>query len=148
MIEIPTRSDIENIATLIEAAVFVCIDAADIDRRKIVEKSLTASRECIEGIETGAHLIHRSPDGITGLVLVKDYWNMVNLFVLPISQRKGIATTLLNRAFEICREHSTSQTVSLNSSNFASEFYENYGFERNGRSRDLPGGCVPYTFQL
>lgn len=148
MIEIPVKSDIDGIAKLIDETVNACIEASEDDRRKIVEHSIAESLDCIEGKVAGAHLLHRSPDGVNGLVLVKDYWNMVSLFVLPNSQRNGIATELLNEVVGICSEISSKQSISLNSSNYASGFYENYGFKLSGQPHDLPGGCIPYTYRF
>ncbi len=79
-------------------------------------------------------------------MLVKDYWNLASLFVLPEFQGQGIASNLVSAALAVCRGKSPKGKVKLNSSTFAAEFYRKYGFQQIGDPRDLPGGCIPYEY--
>jgi GNAT superfamily N-acetyltransferase len=86
---------------------------------------------------------HRS---IAGVILVKEFWNLTNLFVAPAHQHQGIGRQLLAHAIEACRTRSPRGALLVNSSTHATGFYERMGFRQNGPGRDLPGGCVPYRY--
>jgi GNAT superfamily N-acetyltransferase len=77
-------------------------------------------------------------------VLVKEYWNMTNLFVAPDHQGRGIGRLLLEAAMKGCQTRSPRGALLLNSSTVACGFYEHLGFRQTGPGRDRPGGCVPY----
>lgn len=65
---------------------------------------------------------------IIGFILIKEYWNLSDLFVLPEHQSKGVGSALLLEALAICRLQSTRQSVRLNSSINAVRFYSRHGF--------------------
>lgn len=85
---------------------------------------------------------------ILGVILVKEFWNFSDLFVLPEAQRKGIGKTLVKLALDECRTKSPTKKMVLNSSTFAKSFYSQMGFKSSGDSRDLPGGCHPFEFNF
>lgn len=85
---------------------------------------------------------------IGGVVLVKKYWNLSNLFVLPTLQRRGIGRQLLETALAGCRDRSPKGKVMVNSSTVAVEFYKAMGFVQTGPGVDRPGGCVPLEYSF
>ena len=85
---------------------------------------------------------------ILGVALVKEFWNFAALFVEPGRHGAGIGRALVERVIAGCRGRSPKGCLRLNSSNHAAGFYERMGFVRNGEARDLPGGCVPFRFEL
>jgi GNAT superfamily N-acetyltransferase len=42
------------------------------------------------------HLLHESEGLVVGIILVKEHWNLCNLFVDPSAQRRGIGRALLD----------------------------------------------------
>lgn len=147
MIEIPQKSDFQSLSQLISNTVGSCIDANEIALAEIANSSIRQSKLCLDGELEGAHFIYKTTE-IEGLILVKEYWNMVSLFVSPKSQRKGIATILVDEALRVCREKPPKRMVALNSSSFASNFYKKYGFKPNGTPKVFPGGCIPYVHRF
>ena len=67
-----------------------------------------------------------------------DAWHVMNVAVDPDHQRRGIATRLLQRLFELTRdEHRRGYTLEVRVSNDgAMELYESLGFERHGIRRN------------
>lgn len=90
------------------------------------------------------HLKCSCAGNVVGVVLVKEYWNLTNLFVAPDHQGRGIGRLLLEAAMAACRTRSPRGALLLNSSTVACGFYEHLGFRQTGPGRDRPGGCVPY----
>jgi GNAT superfamily N-acetyltransferase len=119
MIETPTIADINKLSDLISFTISSCVSAEESDLKAIIAHSVEASRNHLMGKINGAHLIYREDEELIGVVLVKDYWNMVSLFVAPSHQRKGIATHLMDRALEICSRKSPKGMVACNSSEYA-----------------------------
>ncbi len=83
---------------------------------------------------------------LAGVVLVKDHWNLTNLFVAPPHQRRGIGRSLLTEAIARCRPVSPRPALLVHSSTVAVGFYRRMGFVANGEPRDRPGGCVPLRY--
>lgn len=89
------------------------------------------------------HLLHESGGFIAGVILVKNYWNLCDLFVDPTAQRKGVGRALLAAVVPVCRERSPGGKLMVNSSTVALPFYEACGFVRTGPGIERAGGCVP-----
>jgi GNAT superfamily N-acetyltransferase len=89
------------------------------------------------------HLLHENEGLIAGVILVKKYWNLCNLFVDPSAQRRGIGRSLLESVILICRQQSPRGKLMVNSSTVALPFYEACGFRQTGPGIERAGGCVP-----
>jgi len=81
-------------------------------------------------------------DEIVGVVLVKEFWNLSSLFVLPSSQGNGLGRSLVLAALEVCKSRSPIRAVHLNSAPRAVGFYSSLGFVQREPSRPLPAGFV------
>jgi GNAT superfamily N-acetyltransferase len=105
-----------------------------------IEQSLAAwlahPQQCV-------HLKCEVDGELADIVLVKDHWNLTNLFVAPPYQRRGIGRLLLTDAIARCRPVSPRPALLVHSSTVAVGFYRRLGFVPNGEPRDRPGGCVP-----
>lgn len=89
------------------------------------------------------HLLHENNGSPAGVILVKRYWNLCNLFVDPSVQRRGIGRALLDAVVPICRQRSPREKLMVNSSTVAVPFYKAYGFRQTGPGIERAGGCVP-----
>ena len=65
---------------------------------------------------------------LAGVVLVRDFWNLCNLFVAPQHQSRGLGRALLEAALAGCRGRSPRQVVRLNAARNAVGFYRRMGF--------------------
>ncbi|MBL8226447.1 MAG: GNAT family N-acetyltransferase [Chromatiales bacterium] len=108
-----------------------------------VEESLTAWQAHPEHC---VHLKCRVDGQLAGVILVKDHWNLTNLFVAPPYQGSGIGRLLLTQAIARCRPVSPRPALLVHSSTVAVGFYRRMGFVPNGEPRDRPGGCVPLRY--
>ncbi len=89
---------------------------------------------------------YRVDDELVGFIVVKEFWNLSHLFVLPHYQNRGIGSTLVMAAIEYCKDKSPRNKIQLNSSNSAVAFYERSGFTRCGEGIDRPGGSNPFEY--
>ena len=126
-------SDLESLAAISDAAIEHGVSAPPevlADFKQLCRKYIaldSANPEC-------AFLKFVEVDVILGYILVKDYWNLSNLFVLPAHQKRGVGKALLEEALSICRANSSRGYVRLNSSLNAVQFYQRLGFvEANER---------------
>jgi ribosomal protein S18 acetylase RimI-like enzyme len=94
------------------------------------------------------HAKYRQSGAAVGFIIVKGYWNLSHLFVLPSHQRRGIGRALLQSALTACRNSSPRGKLQLNSSNVARGFYTALGFTQTGLAQDKPGGCVPMEYDF
>lgn len=148
MISAVNQEDLNEIQSLISKSILTCIDVSESVAEDLISDTLQESEFWLNNQENGVHLVYRENDTILGVILIKEYWNMTGLFVCPSVQNSGVASKLVSHALSLCREHSPINAVRLNSSSYASGFYAKFGFKRNGASKDLPGGCIPYAYSF
>jgi GNAT superfamily N-acetyltransferase len=101
-----------------------------------------------ENPDNSLHLKYGDAGVVAGVLLIKEFWNLTNLFVAPDYQRQGIGRLLLNEALQRCRSRSPRGAVLVNSSTYAAGFYEHMHFVQTGPGKDRPGGCVPFRYDF
>lgn len=139
-------ADLPAVRAVIAAAVRGSVARSEDEARFLIEdieQSLIAwqahPQQCV-------HLQCGVDGQLAGVVLVKDYWNLTNLFVAPPYQRGGVGRLLLTEAIARCRPVSPRPALLVHSSTVAVGFYRRLGFVPNGEPRDRPGGCVPLRY--
>ena len=148
MIQQLDNNEFQSLSVLITTTVKECIGAGNDALELIIEDSILCSKRWLDGELEGIHLVYKHDGKVVGTILIIDFWNMANLFVLPDYHGKGIATELVNEALILCKNKFPKGFIKLNSSSFASNFYKNYGFIPNGEPKELPGGCIPYIYNF
>lgn len=98
--------------------------------------------------ENSLHLKYGETGLVAGVVLVKEFWNLTNLFVSPKHQHQGIGRLLLTEVMTICRSRSPRAALLVNSSTNAVGFYERMQFVQTGPGKNRPGGCVPLRYNF
>ncbi|MFD2271642.1 GNAT family N-acetyltransferase [Undibacterium arcticum] len=93
--------------------------------------------------DQAVHLKFSVHGRIVGVVLVKNFWNLCNLFVAPAQHGQGIGRALTFAAIERCRGKTERPALRLNSSRNAVGFYEGIGFVRTVTDTPPPQGCTP-----
>jgi len=148
MVEPVTAQDLPAIRDLIAAAVRHSVARSEAEACFLVD-DIGASLDWWRGHPAEAlHLKCSRSGAIVGVVLVKEFWNLTNLFVDPAHQGRGIGRLLLNAALDTCRTRSPRGALLLNSSAVATGFYDHMGFRQTGPGKDRPGGCVPYRYDF
>ena len=86
------------------------------------------------------HFVAERGNEIVGVILVKAFWNLCSLFVVPEWQRHGIGRQLVRAAIDACRDKSPKQAIYLNAAPSAVSFYGALGFTSLESSQRLPTG--------
>ncbi len=139
-------ADLSEIRALIESAVRESVATSDEDAEFLVTDILGSLEWWQDHKNESIHLKYSSDGNIVGVILVKEFWNLANLFVLPTQFRRGIGCALLQEVIGVCKERSPRDKIQANSSTNAVKFYEAMGFKQTGPGKDRPGGCVPFEY--
>ena len=83
-----------------------------------------------------------------GFIIVKDYWNLSDLFVDPDHQGLGIGRQLCSDAFAICEKENKKPSIRANSSLNAVTFYDSLGFYRIDVEQKLPDFIIPLEYSI
>jgi GNAT superfamily N-acetyltransferase len=143
-----TVQDLPEIRALIASAIRHSVANSEEDATFLIN-DVDESLDWWRGNQQRAlHLKYSVAGDIVGVVLVKEFWNLTNLFVSATHQGQGIGRLLLKEALEVCRHQSPRGAVLLNSSTVAAGFYRHLGFRQLGSGRDRPGGCVPFSYDF
>lgn len=97
---------------------------------------------------SGCHLKAVDNQTIVGVVLVKNFWNLCSLFVVPEYHRQGIGRALMMAAIEECREKSERKAIHLNVAANAIPFYQAIGFIPRESKQSQPVGVQAMQFLL
>jgi ribosomal protein S18 acetylase RimI-like enzyme len=92
--------------------------------------------------ERWVHLKALDGGAIVGMVLVRDYWNLCNLFVHADHQGRGLGSALLESACAPCAGRSPKGAIWLNAAPNAVGFYRRLGFVERPATRPLPPGAL------
>ena len=119
-------SDIDALKLISEKALRESVDA---EKSEIEEFVIHTANNIDTHINDKKCIFLKSVSGniVIGYILVKEYWNLSDLFVLPGHQRFGVGTLLLSNAIEISKKHGVGY-MHLNSAVSAVGFYTKFGF--------------------
>lgn len=81
------------------------------------------------------HLVAALEGRLIGVVLIKEHWNLCNLFVHPSQQNQGVGNLLLKSAIEDARIAEPHRPIELYSVQAATGFYQRAGFVLTGVKR-------------
>lgn len=140
--------DFPEIKNLISTSLLSCVTNDEVVHDNLLTEILKGFDWWLSNQKNCFGKVAEQNGKIQGVILVKEFWNFSDLFVLPNAQRKGIGKTLIEFALDECRTKSPKQKLILNSSTFAKDFYIRMGFKPSGESRNLPGGCHPFEFNF
>jgi len=144
MITTVLDADLEEVRHLIEGAVRANVASSDEEAAFLIDDIGSSLSWWLQNKDSALHLKYVQDGKILGVILIKEYWNLTNLFVYPSHQGMGIGRALFLATLEACRAHSPKHKLQVNSSANAVGFYESLGFEQTGPGIDRPSGCVPF----
>jgi len=148
LIEDVAVADLDEIRALIATAIRTSVTDSESEAEFLIGDVESSLRWWQAHPAQAIHLKYLDAGQIAGVVLVKDFWNLTNLFVLPGHQRRGIGRALVQAVVGRCAGRSPRAKIQLNSSTYAVPFYNAVGFTQTGPGRDQPGGCVPFEYRL
>lgn len=147
MIVLPVElQDLPRIRALISSAVRTSVAKSPEEAEFLIADIDQSLEWWQDNRDASLHLKCVEPGALTGVILVKEFWNLTNLFVAPDYQGRGIGRLLLGEALKVCRSRSPRGAVLVNSSTYAVGFYERMQFVQTGPGKERPGGCVPFRY--
>ncbi|GAA4882374.1 GNAT family N-acetyltransferase [Ferrimonas pelagia] len=136
--------DLPAVHEVIRQAVIHGVPITDCQRPELMQCLDSSLKQWQRWPDHAVHLAAWQDDHIVGVILIKQYWNLANLFVLPAYQGQGVAKALLQQAMILCEPHVP--RIRLNSSVNAQGFYRSMGFEQTGECSGAPGGAIPFEY--
>ena len=142
------KSDFNKLIDIVGKTVRESVAESDKDAEFLINDITSSLRKWMDSSDGGYCYKYLSSNEIIGFILVKGFWNLSHLFVLPSHQRNGIGRDLIISALGVCREKSPHEKVVLNSSTNAAKFYGAMGFKQTGPGIERPGGCIPFEYSF
>lgn len=85
-------------------------------------------------------LVAARGDNLVGMIEVRNYNHVALLFVDEDHQRQGLATQLLEKAIEMCREkYPAMRRLTVSASPYALPIYAHWGFHPIGEEMEMDG---------
>ena len=140
--------DLQQLRKISQDAVLESVNAPESEKPTIVEGIFDNLDKAGSSSIPGAFLTAEANQALAGFILIKNYWNLSDLFVSPNLHGKGIGHALWSAALLECERHSEKNSVRVNSSLNAVMFYESLGFRRIDLKIELPSWVVPLERQL
>lgn len=140
--------DSDRIKDIILSSVHGSVTKKKREAKKLIEMILESLENWRKAGSLGFHRKYTIGNDIVGFIIVKEYWNLSQIFVSPDFQGKGIGRSLITAAIRGCRDKSPKDKLMLNSSTKAAGFYKVMGFRRTGPGKKLPGGCIPFEYDF
>lgn len=138
--------DLPSIKALIASAIRASVASSEEEAVFLIDDIDESLDWWRQNPDASLHLKYSDSGTIAGVVLVKEFWNLTNLFVAPEHQGRGIGRLLLTAVLDICRSKSPRAAVLVNSSTIAAGFYRRMQFIQTGPGKNRPGGCIPFTY--
>ncbi|MEK6258663.1 MAG: GNAT family N-acetyltransferase [Planctomycetota bacterium] len=146
MLSVIQEQDFAAIRALIETSIRASVAQTDEDARFLIDDVVLSLDSWKQTGCAGLGIQYCVQDEVVGFIIVKNFWNLSHLFVLPAFQRRGVGRALVSAALSECRPKSPKGKVQLNSSANASPFYTAAGFVQTGPGIERPGGCIPFEY--
>ena len=146
MISLIEDTDVDVLSNIVSAAVRESIAENDEDARFLIDDIVGSLKTWQMSDSDGFRGKYCVAGETVGFVIVKQYWNLSHLFVLPDWQRRGIGRCLLQNAIQACSDRSPRGKIQLYSSISAAGFYVAMGFRQTGPGIERPGGCIPFEY--
>ena len=140
------EGDFDELSSLVAVVVRESVADNEEDAKFLISDIILSMKTWWTSKSGSFHGKYTVDGAIVGFVIVKEYWNLSHLFVLPCGQGRGIGRQLLLEAIDACRDKSPRGKIQLNSSSNAAGFYTALGFEQSGPEIERPGGCIPYEY--
>lgn len=146
MISPVTVDDVSTIKAIAEAAILTSVTASDTLKQEIIEDTYHHIDVSLE--EAGHTFLKYEDEGITGFILLRNGWNLSDLFVLPSQHGKGIGRALFAAARNKIVSEENRGYIRVNSSLNAVNFYHKLGFKDFKPEHPCPDFVVPLIHTL
>ncbi len=141
MIEKTSAVDLNEIKQVAKLSLCECVEAPRQEKERLLPHIWSDIEECINS--SNAIFLKYSTDQILGFILIKDGWNLSQLFVHPEQQGKGVGKALLISGIEQVLAEGKSAELKLNSSLNARGFYLAMGFDVDATRKPKSETSIP-----
>ena len=141
-----SKTDVNILKEIAESAMKKTVSAT-IEEKNILLESIKSDIDKYSISENCVYL-KLADDEIKGYILIKEFWNLAHLFVLPKVQRHGFGAKLLKEGIEVCKEFNNKGFIRVNSSRNAVEFYKGMGFIDCTPEKEVPDFVVPLIYNF
>jgi ribosomal protein S18 acetylase RimI-like enzyme len=141
-----SEKDIEVIKGLARRAIIESVDATGSIKDEIVTDTMLHIEKNISGSERV--FLKCTDENVLGFILIQEYWNLSDLFVIPDAPGRGIGTLLFNAAMSACFSKQDKRYIRVNSSLNAEGFYRRLGFESFTPEKEAPSFVVPLIYNF
>ena len=138
-----TFNDTEVIRGLMENVLIESLANSPLDPEEMMASANRCVNLWLKEPESCYHAVAVIADKVAGVVMVKEHWNLVSLFVKPQYQHMGIGRSLVASAVETCQDKCPHKAIYLNAAQDSVAFYEKLGFVRNQADLEEMPGIVP-----
>lgn len=142
-----TNNEIASIKWLAKSAITQSVKVDETLLADIIEDTFRH----IDGFmqyRSGVFLSCMRGDELLGFILIKDFWNLSDLYVLPAEHGNGIGRKLLMQTVKICQLQGDGRAIRCNSSLNAVGFYKRVGFVDFESEYAFPDYVVSLVLQI
>lgn len=138
-----TINDTDVICTLMENVLNETLVNSPLDPAEMMASANRCVDLWLKEPDSCYHAVAVIADQVAGVVMVKEHWNLVSLFVKSQYRGIGVGRALTVSALDACQGKCPYKGISLNASRDSVEFYEKLGFIRNRVDKEGMPGIVP-----
>jgi GNAT superfamily N-acetyltransferase len=145
-IEDVSKEDVDELKELARSAILESVEASDDIKVDVIADTM---RHIDRNISNSERVFLKCTDSsILGFILVQNYWNLSDLYVLPALHSRGIGQRLFLVAKEKCVGIKGKSYIRVNSSLNAEGFYRKVGFVSFFPEKEVPDFVVPLIYNF
>ena len=134
-----TINDTDVICALMENVLIESLANSPLDPAEMMASANRCVDLWLKEPDSCYHAVAVIADQVAGVVMVKEHWNLVSLFVRPQYQHMGIGRSLVTSAVDACQNKCPHKAIYLNAAQDSVAFYEKLGFVINPVIKETPG---------
>ena len=138
-----TINDTDVIRGLMENVLIESLANSPLDPAEMMASANRCVNLWLKEPDNCYHAVAVIADQVAGVVMVKEHWNLVSLFVKSQYQDLGIGRSLTVSALDACQDKCPYKGIFLNAARDSVEFYEKLGFIRSRVVKEATPGIVP-----
>ena len=148
MIEEAKEQNVEVLKQISRSAILESVQAELALKQEIIQDTYNHIDQYISCDDHIFLKYVNSQDEILGFILLRDEWNLSDLFVKPSAHDKGIGRGLFSSAIKEASSRDNRGFIRVNSSLNAVGFYRKLGFEDFEPERPFPDYVAPLIYPL
>lgn len=145
-IEKVSEKDLDVIKELARRSIIESVDANDSIKNEIITDTMIRIERNI--YKSDCVFLKCSNEKVLGFILIQEYWNLSDLFLIPEAHGKGIGKFLLNAAISACLPRQEKGHIRVNASLNAEGFYRRLGFVTFNPENEVPNFVVPLIYNF